>query len=108
MSRMEDLEPKRQLEPKVTDSKQIGPILLIEGDLSRHLVRGSQFFLLEAICWAYNLASGWKAKTGGNPPACNRGAHVCAFCRKIGHSYVKCRNAPRKLQPKTDSKGKMN
>ena len=46
------------------------------------------------ICWAYNLASGCKAKTGGNPPACSRGAHVCAFCRKIGHSYVKCRNAP--------------
>ena len=46
------------------------------------------------ICWAYILASGCKAKTGGNPPACNRGAHVCAFCRKIGHSYVKCRNAP--------------
>ena len=46
----------------------------------------------EPICWAYNLATGCKAKTGGNPPACNRGAHVCAFCRKIGH--VKCRNAP--------------
>ena len=45
------------------------------------------------ICWGYNLASGCKAKTGGNPPACNRGAHICAFCRKIGHSYVKCRNA---------------
>ena len=46
------------------------------------------------ICWAYTLATGCKAKTGGSPPACNRGAHVCAFCRKIGHSYVKCRNAP--------------
>ena len=45
------------------------------------------------ICWAYNLASGCKATVGGKPPACNRGAHVCAFCRKVGHSYQQCRNA---------------
>ena len=45
------------------------------------------------ICWAYNLASGCKATTGGKPPACSRGAHVCAFCRKVGHSYQQCRNA---------------
>ena len=45
------------------------------------------------ICWAYNLASGCKSNAKGNPPACNCGAHVCAFCRRVGHSYVKYGNA---------------
>ncbi len=47
----------------------------------------------KSICWAYNLVSGCKAKAGGNPPACSRGAHVCAFCRRVGHSFQQCRSA---------------
>ena len=35
-----------------------------------------------------------QGKDGRKPTSLHRGAHVCAFCRKIGHSYVKCRNAP--------------
>ena len=45
------------------------------------------------ICWAYNLASGCKSNVGGKPHSCSRGAHVCAFCRKVGHSYQQCRSA---------------
>ena len=43
------------------------------------------------ICWAYNL-KGCKSNAGGNPPACGRGAHVCAYCRKPGHGLQPCRN----------------
>ncbi|CAJ1388421.1 unnamed protein product [Effrenium voratum] len=39
------------------------------------------------ICWAYNLAQGCSLGTSGNPPSCSKGCHVCAFCRKIGHSF---------------------
>ena len=46
------------------------------------------------ICWSYNLASGCSSLAHGNPPACNRGCHVCAFCRKPGHSFQKCKAAP--------------
>ena len=45
------------------------------------------------ICWAYNLASGCKSNVEGKPPSCSRGAHVCAFCRKVGRSYQQCRSA---------------
>ncbi len=45
------------------------------------------------ICWAYNLSGGCSSSTGGQPPSCNRGAHVCAFCRKIGRGMQNCRNA---------------
>ncbi len=45
------------------------------------------------ICWAYNLPSGCKSSAGVNPPACSRGAHVCASCRRVGHSYPQCKNA---------------
>lgn len=44
------------------------------------------------ICWAYNLHQGCKASAKGNPPSCNRGAHVCAYCRKPGHGLQSCRN----------------
>ena len=40
---------------------------------------------------AYNL-KGCKSNAGGNPPACGRGAHVCAYCRKPGHGLQSCRN----------------
>lgn len=48
------------------------------------------------ICWGYNLSSGCSGKTTGQPPTCNKGAHICAWCRKIGHSFQTCRNAPSK------------
>ena len=44
------------------------------------------------ICWTYNLAGGCNSSTGGQPPSCNRGAHVCAFCRKVVRSMPNCRN----------------
>ena len=44
------------------------------------------------ICWAYNLHQGCKSSAKGNPPTCNRGAHVCAYCRKPGHGLQACRN----------------
>ena len=44
------------------------------------------------ICWAYNLANGCSGQVGGQPPSCSRGAHVCAYCRKVGHSMQNCRN----------------
>ena len=44
------------------------------------------------ICWAYNLQQGCKSSAKGNPPTCNRGAHVCAYCRKPGHGLQACRN----------------
>ena len=47
------------------------------------------------ICWAFNLSGGCKSKAGGKPPSCHRGAHVCAFCRKVGHGYQTCRNVKR-------------
>ena len=43
------------------------------------------------ICWGYNLKSGCNAKTSGKPPKCSRGIHVCANCKKAGHSVVVCR-----------------
>ena len=43
------------------------------------------------ICWSHNLKDGCKAQTSGSPPACSRGVHVCAFCRKPGHSFQNCR-----------------
>lgn len=46
------------------------------------------------ICWAFNLAGGCALRAGGNPPACSKGCHVCAFCRKTGHSYQNCKAAP--------------
>ena len=44
------------------------------------------------ICCAFNLKQGCKPAAGGNPPACSRGAHVCAYCRKLGHGAQTCRN----------------
>ena len=46
------------------------------------------------ICWSYNLTSGCNNSTHGTPPACNRGCHVCAYCRKPGRSFQKCKAAP--------------
>ena len=43
------------------------------------------------ICWSYNLKDGCKAKTSGKPPKCQRGIHVCANCKKPGHSVLVCR-----------------
>lgn len=51
------------------------------------------------ICWAFNLSSGCQQQTGGNPPSCSRGAHVCAFCRKPGHGYQTCRFAKSDAKP---------
>ncbi|CAE7700800.1 unnamed protein product [Symbiodinium sp. CCMP2592] len=42
------------------------------------------------ICWDHNCA-GCKAKTEGDPPRCPRGVHVCAYCRRVGHSFRNCR-----------------
>ena len=50
------------------------------------------------ICWAFNLSGGCKSKAGGKPPSCNRGAHVCAFCRKVGHGYQTCRNVKKPVE----------
>ena len=55
-------------------------------DMYQQTVKG------KPICWAYNLQQGCKSSTGGNHPACSCGAHVCAFCRKVGHSLQSCRN----------------
>ncbi|CAE7424313.1 unnamed protein product [Symbiodinium sp. CCMP2592] len=42
------------------------------------------------ICWDHNCG-GCKLKTDGDPPACQHGVHVCAFCRRAGHSFRNCR-----------------
>ena len=42
-------------------------------------------------CWSYTLKDGCKAKTSGKPPKCQRGIHVCANCKKPGHSVLVCR-----------------
>ena len=43
------------------------------------------------ICWNYNLKSGCDNKTNGKPAKCNRGVHLCANCKKPGHSVLVCR-----------------
>ena len=43
------------------------------------------------ICWSYNLKDGCSGKTSGKPPKCSRGIHVCANCKKPGHSVLVCR-----------------
>ena len=43
------------------------------------------------ICWSYNLKDGCSAKTSGKPARCSRGIHVCANCKKPGHSVLVCR-----------------
>ena len=48
------------------------------------------------ICWSYNLANGCGLPASGQPPKCRRGAHICAFCRKTGHSFQTCKAAPKK------------
>ena len=87
-----DADPNKvkQPKPKVRPGKRgrNGPNVPEElKDCHQQTVNG------KPICWAYNLASGCKATVGGKPPACSRGAHVCAFCRKVGRSYQQCRNA---------------
>ncbi|CAE7770676.1 unnamed protein product, partial [Symbiodinium necroappetens] len=42
------------------------------------------------ICWDHNCG-GCKNKTEGDPPRCNRGVHICAYCRRVGHSFRNCR-----------------
>lgn len=46
------------------------------------------------ICWSYNLACKCDLPTSGQPPRCRRGVHICAFCRKVGHSFQQCKAAP--------------
>lgn len=46
------------------------------------------------ICWAYNLKQGCSLNVSGQPPACAKGCHCCAFCRKVGHSFQNCKSAP--------------
>ena len=43
------------------------------------------------ICWAFNMKDGCSAKTYGNPVRCSKGIHICAFCRKGGHTFLSCR-----------------
>ena len=43
------------------------------------------------ICWSYNMKDGCNNKTNGKPAKCNRGAHICANCKKPGHSVLVCR-----------------
>ena len=56
------------------------------------------------ICWAYNLPGGCKSNAGGKPPTCSRGAHVCAYCRKVGHGYsnAETQRGRKKTTIKTD------
>ena len=48
------------------------------------------------ICWAYNLQNGGTLEATGQPPKCRKGAHICAYCRKAGHSFQNCKAAPGK------------
>ena len=48
------------------------------------------------ICWAYNLQNGCTLEATGQPPKCRKGAHICAYCRKAGHSFQNCKAAPGK------------
>ena len=42
------------------------------------------------MCWGFNC-NGCQAKVDSKqPPACNRGVHACAWCRKPGHGARKC------------------
>ena len=45
------------------------------------------------ICWAYNLSNGCSLSTTGQPPRCTKGVHMCAFCRRVGHSFQNCKAA---------------
>ena len=51
------------------------------------------------ICWSYNLKNGCSLEASGQPPKCRRGVHICAFCRKTGHSFQQCKAAPGKSSP---------
>ena len=51
------------------------------------------------ICWAYNLQNGCSLDATGQPPRCRKGAHICAYCRKVGHSFQNCKAAPGKKAP---------
>ena len=44
----------------------------------------------QLMCWDHNCG-GCRLKTEGDPPKCQHGAHVCAFCRRVGHSFRNCR-----------------
>lgn len=44
----------------------------------------------QLICWDHNCG-GCRLKTEGDPPKCQHGVHVCAFCRRVGHSFRNCR-----------------
>ena len=44
----------------------------------------------QLICWDHNCG-GCRLKTEGDPPKCQHGMHVCAFCRRVGHSFRNCR-----------------
>ena len=45
------------------------------------------------ICWSYNVSSGCSLSTTGQPPRCTKGVHMCAFCRRVGHSFQNCKAA---------------
>ena len=45
------------------------------------------------ICWSYNLSNGCNLNVTGQPPRCTKGMHVCAFCRRVGHSFQTCKAA---------------
>lgn len=48
------------------------------------------------ICWACNLSNGCGLSASGQPPKCTKGVHMCAFCRRVGHSFQNCKAAPSK------------
>ena len=48
------------------------------------------------ICCSYNLSNGCSLNATGQPPRCTKGVHMCAFCRRVGHSFQNCKAAPGK------------
>ena len=81
--KVDDVDPPKKVKKvKKTRAERQCPEELKKFDLSSEHGR---------ICWNYNLKSGCSDKASGNPAKCNRGSHVCANCKKPGHSVVVCR-----------------
>ena len=45
------------------------------------------------LCWSHSC-EGCKLEATGQPPACRKGVHACAYCRKPGHGARSCWNNP--------------
>ena len=81
--KVDDVDPPKKVKKvKKTRAERQCPEELKKFDLSSDHGR---------ICWNYNMKSGCSNKTSGNPAKCNRGSHLCANCKKPGHSVVVCR-----------------